>query len=95
MLLPGHPQDSLAELDAFAEGYETFRPFDWDELDLVEPLRAMRYVHYAAWCARQQADQGFVQTVQGWGTPDYWQQEIDLLARQHDEISALLDDAWE
>ncbi len=88
MMLPGHPSDSRAELDALVEGYETFRPFDWDQLRLVEALRAMRYVHYAAWCARQQLDQGFVQTAPGWGTPEYWRQEIEQLARQREEIGA-------
>lgn len=86
MLLPGHPRESLTELDALAEGYETFRPFDWEGLRLVESLRAMRFVHYAAWCGRQQADQGFVQTVAGWGTADYWRQEIEMLSRQREEI---------
>ena len=94
MLLPGHPRESLAELDALAEGYEMFRPFDWSQLRLVEALRAMRYVHYAAWCGRQQADQGFVQTVPGWGTADYWGQEIAQLARQYAEIEATIDAAW-
>ena len=46
----------------------------------------MRYVHYAAWCGRQQADQGFVHTVPGWGTSEYWQQEIEMLSRQREEI---------
>jgi len=94
MLLPGHPSENLVELEALAEGYEIFRPFAWDELRLVEALRAMRYLHYAAWCGRQQADQGFVQTVPGWGTDEYWQQEIDMLARQHDEILGAMDDSW-
>ena len=92
MLLPGHPRESLAELDALAEGYEMFRPFVWDELHLVEALRAMRYVHYAAWCGRQQADQGFVQTVPGWGSSEYWQQEIEMLAQQLDEIHQEFDE---
>jgi Ser/Thr protein kinase RdoA (MazF antagonist) len=91
MLLPGHPRDCLVELDALVEGYETFRPFDWGSLRLVEALRAMRYVHYAAWCGRQQADQGFVQTVVGWGSDLYWRQEIDQLSRQCEEIKHELD----
>lgn len=86
MLLPGHPKDSQPELHALAEGYETFRPFEWQTLRLVESLRAMRYVHYAAWCARQQADQGLVQTVPDWGSPAYWRQEIELLSKQREEI---------
>ena len=95
MLLPGYPRDSFAELDALVEGYEMFRPFDRRELRLVEALRAMRYVHYAAWCGRQQADQGFVQTVPGWGTADYWRQEIEMLSRQREEILATLDAVWD
>jgi len=94
MLLPGHPRESFTELDALAEGYEMFRPFDWSELRLVEALRAMRYVHYAAWCGRQQADQGFVQTVPGWGTAEYWRQEIDMLSRQREEILDTRDAVW-
>ena len=86
MLLPARPRDCLSEIDAFAEGYETFRPFDWAELRLVEPLRAMRYVHYAAWCARQQVDQGSVSLVPDWGSAAYWRQEITQLANQRDAI---------
>lgn len=88
MLLPGHVSESGAELHALAEGYEAFRPFDWDALDLIEPLRAMRHVHYAAWCARQQADHGFAQLAPGWGTPEHWQEEIAVLSRQRGEIAA-------
>jgi len=91
MLLPGHPRDSRVELDALAEGYENFRPFDWEQLRLVEALRAMRYVHYAAWCGRQQLDQGFVQLVPDWGTSEYWQRESDQLVQQYDEIAADLE----
>lgn len=91
MLLPARPRESLPELDAFVEGYETFRPFDWAELRLVEPLRAMRYVHFAAWCARQQADQGSVSLVPGWGLPVYWRQEIAQLRDQREAIQAASD----
>lgn len=88
MLLPAHPRDCAAELDALAEGYEAFRPFVWEQLRLVEALRAMRYVHYAAWCGRQQLDQGFVQLVPDWGTSDYWQREVELLSGQCDELDS-------
>ena len=91
MLLPGRPRESLAELDALATGYEAFRPFDWGQLRLVEPLRAMRHVHFAAWCARQQADHGFAQVAPGWGTAEHWRQEIDALTRQRGEIRASLE----
>ena len=53
MLLPGLPEESAVELDFFLEGYETFRRFDYKSLRLIEPLRAMRFIHYCAWCAHQ------------------------------------------
>ena len=53
MLLPGRVEDARRELHLFLEGYELFREFEDQELRLVEPLRAMRFIHYTAWCAHQ------------------------------------------
>lgn len=82
MLLPGHYQDALAETELFLEGYEIFRPFDYRSLELIEPLRAMRYIHFSAWCARQAADGGFERLSPDWGTRHYWRREIEDLERQ-------------
>lgn len=86
MLLPGRPRDCRYELDCFLAGYEVFRPFEPRQLRLIEPLRAMRYIHFAAWCARQAADGGFTRLAADWGAPAYWRQEIDELRRQHHRI---------
>ncbi len=82
MLLPGYIQDSMVELDLFLEGYETFRPFDRRSLGLIEPLRAMRYVHYTAWCAHQVAEDGFSRVAPDFGSTAYWQAEIRDLNEQ-------------
>lgn len=92
MLLPGRVEDSPRELDALLEGYETFRPFDRGTLRLVEPLRAMRFLHYTAWCARQKADGGFARLASDWGTPAFWEQEIRDLEVQRQEILDALED---
>ncbi len=85
MLLPGDVAESFVEIDLFIEGYETFRPFDRRALRLVEPLRALRYIHYMAWCARQAREDGETRAIDGFGSRDYWQKEIgdlkDQLAR--------------
>lgn len=86
MLLPGRVAESRVELDHLLEGYETFRDFDYSSLKLVEPLRALRFVHYAAWCARQKADGGFTRLAPDWGTPAHWTQEIAELEKQRQEI---------
>ncbi len=86
MLLPGRVRDCPSEIESLLEGYETFHSFDRATLRLVEPLRAMRFLHYTAWCARQKADGGFVRLAPDWGTPTYWAQEIAELEKQHQEI---------
>ena len=86
MLLPGHAADSLVEIDLFLEGYETFRDFDRRTLRLIEPLRAMRYIHYTAWCAHQVTEDGHSLAAPDFGTPAYWQQEIRDLSEQLERI---------
>ena len=82
MLLPGYLKDSRKELNLFIEGYESFRDFDRRDLKLIEPLRAMRYIHFTAWCAHQVADSTFKKLAPGWGTDQYWQTEIKDLSDQ-------------
>ena len=91
MMLPGHLNDSRAELNLLLEGYETFRDFDRANLRLIEPLRAMRMIHFTAWCARQRLDGGFARVAPGWGTNAYWRQETDDLDRQLREIEDALE----
>ena len=69
MLLPGYRGDSLVEIDIFLEGYETFRRFDRRTLRLIGPLRAMRFIHYMAWCAHQVAEDGHSRVAPDFGTP--------------------------
>jgi len=82
MLLPSRLDQSRTELNLILEGYETFRDLNPAELHLIEPLRAMRYIHYTAWCARQKADGGFNRLAPDWGTQPYWLREIDDLKKQ-------------
>ncbi|MCE9616146.1 MAG: serine/threonine protein kinase [Lentisphaerae bacterium] len=86
LILPDRLARARAELDKLLEGYETFLEFPHETLRLVEPLRAMRYIHYTAWCARQKADGGFARLAPGWGSREFWRQEMADLATQHQEI---------
>ena len=86
MLLPGHREDSLAEIDIFLEGYEMFRGFDMKSLRLIEPLRAMRYIHYTAWCAHQFAEDGETRVREDFGSRHYWQIEMGDLEDQLERI---------
>lgn len=82
MLLPGDVAEAYTELELFLEGYETFRPFDRRTLRLIEPLRAMRFIHYMSWCAKQVEGDGETRVIDGFGSREYWQREIDDLKDQ-------------
>ena len=86
MLLPDRVRTARAELNLLLDGYETFLEFPHESLRLVEPLRAMRFIHYPAWCARQKADGGFARLAPGWGSQEFWRQEVADLERQRQEI---------
>ena len=90
MMLPGHLKNSRAEMDLLLEGYETFGNFDYATLRLIEPLRAMRIIHYTAWCARQKRDGGFARVAPDWGSTSFWRQETADLQRQRQEIEDAL-----
>ncbi len=90
MMLPGHQRDSRVELDLLREGYETFRELEPGTLRLIEPLRAMRIIHYTAWCARQKRDGGFARVAPDWGTAAFWRQETADLQRQRQEVEDAL-----
>ncbi len=86
MLLPGYREESFVEIDIFLEGYETFYGFDRRSLRLIEPLRAMRYIHYMAWCTHQVLEDGETLAVPDFGSRFYWQTEIGELADQLERI---------
>jgi Ser/Thr protein kinase RdoA (MazF antagonist) len=90
MLLPGALRNCPREADLLLDGYETFEDFDHASLKLIEPLRAMRFLHYTAWCARQKADGGFARIAPDWGSATFWRQELADLERQRQEIEDAL-----
>ncbi|HEY6941254.1 serine/threonine protein kinase [Dokdonella sp.] len=67
-------------LDALIEGYAEFRDFDPRELDLVEPLRLMRQVHWAGWVAARWHDPAFPRGFPQVGEPRWWEQHVEDLA---------------
>ena len=59
MMFSGDRQNQLMQLDAFAEAYDEFNTFPSNQLALIEPLRAMRMIHYTAWLDKRWQDQHF------------------------------------
>lgn len=82
MMLSGDRQQQLLQLDTLIEAYEEFHPFDTKQLSLIEPLRAMRMVHYMAWLSRRWEDPAFPRAFPWFAEDKYWEGQILSLKEQ-------------
>jgi Ser/Thr protein kinase RdoA (MazF antagonist) len=82
MLLSGDRADMTRQLADVLAGYEDFSDFEPRELDLIEPLRTLRLVHYSAWLARRWTDPAFPAAFPWFNTQRYWQDRILELREQ-------------
>ena len=82
MLLSGERAERVRQLGDVLAGYEDFFEFDARELHLVEALRTLRLIHYAAWLAQRWDDPAFKQAFPWFNTQRYWQDRILELREQ-------------
>lgn len=82
MLLSGERGQAELQLAELMAGYLEFHDFDPRELRLVEPLRALRILHYAAWLARRADDPAFLLAFPWFNTERYWGDHILALREQ-------------
>jgi len=88
MFITGDRNEMITRLADLLDGYTRFRDFDPRELQLLEALRSLRMMHYAAWLARRWQDPAFVQAFPWFNTERYWGDHILSLREQ----SALMDE---
>ncbi len=88
MFLSGNREYMTARLADLLEGYTRFHDFNPAELHLVEALRTLRMIHYAAWIALRWSDPAFPQAFPWFNTTGYWEEHILALREQ----AALLDE---
>jgi Ser/Thr protein kinase RdoA (MazF antagonist) len=89
MVVRGRDEDAARMRDVMLKAYESMRAFDRSTLRLVEPLRALRMIHYSAWIARRWDDPIFKRTFPEFVTYPYWAEEVDALEEQLRLIQAL------
>lgn len=82
MLLSGERDEMRQQLNDFLSGYECFYEFNDNELYLIEALRTLRLIHYAAWIARRWQDPAFPVAFPWFNTQRYWQDRILELREQ-------------
>lgn len=82
MLISGEPGEQARQMDALLSGYTLFQAFDHRQLALVEPLRALRMLHYAGWLARRWSDPAFPAAFPWAESPHYWEEHVTDLRHQ-------------
>jgi Ser/Thr protein kinase RdoA (MazF antagonist) len=82
LLAPGRDAESVQDRESLLEGYEEMRVFNRSTLRLIEPLRALRFVHYSAWIARRWEDPAFPQAFPQFGSHRYWADETHDMEEQ-------------
>jgi len=82
MLLSGSPDEMRLQLEHLLEGYQTFFEFDYSSIVLIEALRTLRIMNYAAWIARRWDDPAFPLAFPWYDSPRYWEEHILSLREQ-------------
>lgn len=82
MLLSGTYHERSQQLCDLLAGYAQFADFDFSELALIEVLRGLRLMHYAAWLARRWDDPAFPRAFPWFDQPKFWEQHVLDLREQ-------------
>jgi Ser/Thr protein kinase RdoA (MazF antagonist) len=82
LILPGRDEETKRQLQVLLAAYESMRSFDRGSLRLIEPLRALRFIHYSAWIARRWQDPAFQRVFTHFGSPGYWNGQLADLREQ-------------
>ena len=82
MLLSGEAAELKAQWSELLAGYAQFADFDFRELRLMEPLRALRMLHHAGWVCQRWADPAFPRAFPWFGESRHWEGYLTDLAAQ-------------
>lgn len=88
LLCPGDDPEDRALRESLYDGYSQLRPFDRRELRLIEPLRALRMIHFAAWITKRREDPAFQKAFPDFGTDAWWGMQAADLQEQIGRIEA-------
>lgn len=88
LLVPGNDVEAIRQRAVLIGAYEQMRSFDRESLRLVEPLRALRLVHFSAWISRRWEDPAFPGAFPHFNSYKYWSEQTEELARLERLIAA-------
>ena len=82
LMIAGRDEHGLKQMSFLLEGYEQMRDFSRESLALIEPLRALRFVHFNAWISKRWEDKSFQRAFPQYETIGFWQEQVSDLDEQ-------------
>jgi len=92
LMIPGRDEWAKQKMRLVLKGYTMMRPFERSTLRLIEPLRALRFVHFAAWIGKRWEDQSFPKAFPHYGSTRYWQELSRDLGEQ---LTTMQEQPWD
>jgi Ser/Thr protein kinase RdoA (MazF antagonist) len=86
MMLAGSGSEQQRQWAELLEGYQQFTDFDFREVRLIEPLRALRMLHHAAWVSHRWLDPAFPRAFPWIGEARYWEGYLRDLMEQVETV---------
>ncbi|HEY4449163.1 MAG TPA: serine/threonine protein kinase [Steroidobacteraceae bacterium] len=86
MMLSGSSAEQQRQWQELLEGYQQFADFEFRELTIIEPLRALRMLHHAGWVVSRWTDPAFPRAFPWAAEPRYWEGYLNDLLEQHAAI---------
>jgi len=89
--LSGTLEQQKQQLNELIEGYESHFEFDQDELQLIDSLKAIRLVQYAAWLNARWDDPAFPIAFPWFSDEDYWinlLNDLELIVQDWGKLAA-------
>ena len=87
MIIPGRDEEAIRNRNILLDAYESMTEFNDRELLLIEPLRALRIIHFSAWIGHRFEDKAFQNIFTTFSTHQYWENEIHYLKDQINQIN--------
>lgn len=82
LLAPGGDREASIQLEVLIDSYGEWHTFDKKSLELIEPLRTLRLIHFSAWLVKRWEDPAFPARFPFFGTESYWAEQIRNLNEQ-------------
>lgn len=82
MLFHGSQEEMRDQKEAFFEGYNVFRDFDHSTFILMEPLRTLRMIHFAAWIGKRYSEPAFQRAFPYYENRRYWEEFLLSIKEQ-------------